>query len=99
MPHENKSASAGQKQTDIRCTGAELYFIPIRTRVPLKFGHEVVTSVTVARVKVTVADRTGRSGVGWGETPLSVQWVWPSSIPYEERHQTLLRFCKTLARE
>src|ERR1043165_3159179 len=99
MPLENQSANRAQKQTDIRCVDAELYFIPLRTRVPLKFGHEVVTSVTVARTKVTVADANGRTACGWGETPLSVQWVWPSAIPYEERHQVLLGFCKALTRE
>jgi L-alanine-DL-glutamate epimerase-like enolase superfamily enzyme len=88
-----------QKLTDVRCGGVELYFIPIKTRIPLKFGHEVVTSVTCARAKITVADRSGRTAVGWGETPISVQWVWPSALPYDERHQVLLNFCKTLARE
>jgi len=87
------------KPTDVCCVGSELYFIPITLRVPLKFGHEVVTAVTVARVKLTVADRAGRTAVGWGETPISVQWVWPSALPYEERHQALLGLCKTLARE
>lgn len=87
------------KPTDVRCNGVELYFIPIKTRIPLKFGHEVVRSVTCARAQVTVADRSGRTAIGWGETPISVQWVWPSTIPYEERHQILLKFCKTLAQE
>lgn len=87
------------KQTDIRPTAAELYFIPIKTRIPLKFGHEVVTSVTVARVKIRVADRSGKTAEGWGETPMSVQWVWPSALPYEERHEAMLNFCKILARE
>jgi L-alanine-DL-glutamate epimerase-like enolase superfamily enzyme len=34
---------------------------------------------------------------GWGETPLSVQWVWPSRLPYEPRHETLKQFCIELA--
>ena len=29
-----------------------------------------------------VEDAPGRSAVGWGETPLSVQWAWPSTLPY-----------------
>lgn len=86
-----------QKQTDIQCLGTELYFLPVRTRVPLKFGHEVTTSVTCVRAKVTVRDGAGRIAAGWGETPMSVQWVWPSALPYEERHQALLAFCKKLA--
>jgi L-alanine-DL-glutamate epimerase-like enolase superfamily enzyme len=44
-----------------------------------------------------VEDMTGRVAEGWGETPLSVQWVWPSSLSYEERHQALRAFCIKLA--
>jgi L-alanine-DL-glutamate epimerase-like enolase superfamily enzyme len=43
-----------------------------------------------------VTDRAGRSAQGWGETPLSVQWVWPSELSYEQRHQTLKDFCAML---
>src|SRR5882724_3693909 len=85
------------KSTDIRVTGARLYFIPIQNRVPLKFGPETVTSVTCARACVQVADRQGRAAEGWGETPLSVQWVWPSKLPYEPRLATLKEFCRRLA--
>ncbi len=67
------------KPTDIRPIAATLYFLPVQTRMPLKFGPEVTTEVTCARVQLTVADRQGRTATGWGETPLSVQWVWPSA--------------------
>ena len=60
------------KSTDIRCTGAALYFLPVETRVPLKFGVETLTSVTCARVRMTVESRGGDVSEGWGETPLSV---------------------------
>ena len=86
------------KQTDIRVTGAELYFLPVETRVPLKFGSETLTHVTCARVRVRVETRKGTAAEGWGETPLSVQWVWPSTVPYEERHTDLKDFSVTLAR-
>ncbi len=86
------------KPTDVRVLGARLYFLPVRNRVPLKFGTEVTTSVTVARACVRVADRSGRVAEGWGETPLSVQWVWPSALPYETRHTALREFCVKLAR-
>jgi L-alanine-DL-glutamate epimerase-like enolase superfamily enzyme len=79
--------------TDVRPVAAELHFLPIRTRMPLKFGPEVTTEVTCARVKLTVADRGGRTAVGWGETPLSVQWTWPGTLPYEARHRVLKGFC------
>jgi len=83
--------------TDVRPVAAELYFLPVETRVPLKFGPETLTYVTCARVRLTVADRQGRTAVGWGETPLSVQWVWPSRLSYAERHEALRRFCVLLA--
>ena len=80
-----------------RITAVRLYFIPVETRVPLKFGLETLNSVTCARAAVRVVDEQGRQSEGWGETPLSVQWVWPSSSPYEERHTALKRFCCQLA--
>ena len=86
------------KATDIRVVGARLYFLPLQTRVPLKFGKETVTSVTCARACIRVTDRQGRAAEGWGETPLSVQWVWPSATPYERRHDTLRRFSVALAK-
>jgi len=85
--------------SDIRPVGAVLYFLPVETRVPLKFGTEVLRSVTCARVCLRVKRRDGKEAVGWGETPLSVQWVWPSSVTYEVRHSALKKFCEMLARE
>ncbi len=82
------------KPTDIRVIGSELYFLPIKTRVPLKFGPETLTEVTCARVRVWVEAGSGRTSEGWGETPLSVQWVWPSQLSHDERGQTLKAFCR-----
>ena len=84
------------KATDIRTVGAALYFLPVQTRVALKFGPETLTHVTCARARVTVSDNQGRTAEGWGETPLSVQWVWPSAVAYEERHTALKAFCVEL---
>jgi len=86
------------RPSDIRPVAAALYFLPVETRVPLKFGPETLTYVTCARARVEVTDRTGRKAVGWGETPLSVQWVWPSQLTYEFRHEALKKFCCTLAK-
>jgi len=86
------------KPTDIRITAVRLYLLAVQTRVPLKFGPETLTSVTCARACVKVRDVQGRTAEGWGETPLSVQWVWPSSLSYERRHQALKRFCVMLAK-
>ena len=83
--------------TDIRAIGATLYFLPVHTRMPLKFGGETVTYVTCARVRMTVHDAAGATAEGWGETPLSVTWVWPSTLGYEERHAAMKGFCEKLA--
>ncbi|HZR19622.1 MAG TPA: enolase C-terminal domain-like protein [Verrucomicrobiae bacterium] len=80
-----------------RLTGLKLCLIPIRTRVPLKFGPETLTSVTCLRVGLSVVDANGRCAEGWGEMPLSVQWVWPSERPYGARLETLQRFCREIA--
>ncbi len=82
---------------DIRPLGAELFFLPVNTRMPLKFGGETVDYVTCARCRVVVEGRDGRQAEGWGETPLSVTWVWPSELAYEERHQALRACCRRLA--
>jgi L-alanine-DL-glutamate epimerase-like enolase superfamily enzyme len=82
---------------DCRLEGCELYLLPIETRVPLKFGAEVLSSVTCARVRVEVVGHEGNRAGGWGETPLSVQWVWPSPLPYSERYAAILDFTKQLA--
>src|SRR5690242_13088319 len=83
-------------ELDVRPVAASLYLLPIKTRVPLKFGPEITTEVTCARVRLTVRNAAGREAVGWGETPLSVQWVWPSALSYEARHEVLKRFCVRL---
>lgn len=93
------NVAAPRRPTDVRVIGAELWFLPVQTRVPLKFGTEALTSVTCARVRLRIQSRDGRTGEGWGETPLSVQWVWPGPIPYSERHTALQQFCTRLAEQ
>ncbi|MEZ5385394.1 MAG: hypothetical protein R3F13_07760 [Prosthecobacter sp.] len=86
------------KPTDVRVTAAEVFFIPVTMRVPLKFGPETVTGGVCLRVRVTVEDRSGRTAQGWGETPLSVSWVWPSSLSVTERATRMQYFSTLLAK-
>jgi L-alanine-DL-glutamate epimerase-like enolase superfamily enzyme len=85
-----------EKRTDVRVSGAELFLLPVRTRVPLKFGPETLTSVSCARVRVQVCDRAGRTACGWGETPLSVQWAWPAELDANDRYASMVEFCEAL---
>lgn len=87
------------KLTDIRITDATVYFLPVSMRVPLKFGPETVTNAVCLRVKVSVQDCGGRTAEGWGETPLSVSWVWPSTLSVEVRTQRMKDFSVSLAKK
>jgi L-alanine-DL-glutamate epimerase-like enolase superfamily enzyme len=80
----------------IHVTGAALHFLPVTTRMPLKFGAETLTAVTCARVRLRVRGADGRTAEGWGEIPLSVPWVWPSALSYAEREAALKEFCLRL---
>ncbi len=82
---------------DCTVQDVSVYLLPVVARMPLKFGAAITTSVTVLRVRLTVQGRDGHSADGWGETPLSVQWVWPSTVPYAERERCLETFCARLA--
>ena len=86
------------KSTDVHITGITPYLLPVTMRVPLKFGAETLTHVTCLRVGAVVEDGKGRSAEGWGETPLSVAWGWPSQLGYDERDQAFNTFCERLAK-
>lgn len=88
---------SNSKSTNVRVTRAEVYYLPVTMRVPLKFGPETVSNVTCLRTAVTVTNEAGESATGWGETPLSVSWVWPSSISNEVRASRMRAFSNRLA--
>ena len=83
----------------VQIIDASLHFLPVEMRVPLKFGSQVLTNVVCARACLKVQGTDGKTAVGWGETPLSVGWVWPSTIGYEARESALQTFTETLTRE
>ena len=47
-----------------------LKFIPVKMRLPLKFGAETIESIQIAHVEFPAYGAVGR-----GETPLSVGWA------------------------
>ena len=86
------------RATAVGIADVSLYFLPVEMRVPLKFGSQVLTSVTCARACVRVEDGEGNAAEGWGETPLSAGWVWPSAtVSLADREQALKDFCIQLA--
>lgn len=85
------------RRVKIKPISAKVYFLPVETRVPFKFGREVLTNVTCLRVCIAVRDTAGNEAIGWGETPLNVQWAWPSSLSYRERDEAMKAFCCRLA--
>ncbi|MHC4690809.1 MAG: hypothetical protein ACYS5F_14430 [Planctomycetota bacterium] len=86
------------KKTDIKPASVKLFFLPVETRVPLKFGTETLTSVICGRACMTITDDNGNKAEGWGETPLSVQWAWPSATAYQDRAEAMQSFCCCLAK-
>ena len=82
----------------MKIKSAELWFLPVTMRMPLKFGSQVMDRVVCARTRVTLEDADGTVATGWGETPLSVAWVWPSGLDYWEREEALKAFCQRIAR-
>ena len=86
------------EQSAVKITAVSLYFIPVKMRVPIKFGNQVMDSVTCARAKVTVEGVDGKTAIGWGETPIAVGWAWPAPIDYEVRHTDMKDFTESACR-
>ena len=72
----------------------KLEFLPVKLRLPLKFGAEVIDSLKIAHVELEAYGATG-----FGETPLSVAWAWPSSESFSGREELMSRFCSLLESE
>jgi len=82
---------------DTEILHVRLHFVPVTMRTPLKFGNAVVTDVTTARVCVRLRVGTTEAE-GWGETPLNIGWLWPSTLDYTERKNRLEAFCGRIAK-
>ena len=67
-------------------------FIPVKLRLPLKFGTETIDSLKVVHVELTAYGATGR-----GETPLSAAWAWPGKESFSFREGMMSDFCLFLA--
>lgn len=85
------------RTSDIKVLESEVSFESVDLRPPLVFSNRAVESFTLARVRVVVADRRGRSVDGTGATVLSVPWSWPhSSLTLADRDTVLRALCGTL---
>jgi len=69
-----------------------LEFIPVKLRLPLKFGAEIIDSLKIAHVELPAYGAIGR-----GETPLSAAWAWPGEESFTERENMMTEFCKFIA--
>ncbi len=88
------------KATDAHVVEVDSFLIPVEMRMPLKFGSESVQAVNCLRVSVKIEGADGRTAVGWGETPLSVTWAWPSStLSYSTRFEAMIAFCGRLSEQ
>ncbi|MFM1547763.1 MAG: enolase C-terminal domain-like protein [Lentisphaeria bacterium] len=82
---------------DAQIADVACYLLPITFRVPLKFGHQVMREAWCARVCIRLRGTDGRVAEGWGETPYSIGWAWPSDLPYAEREKAMNDFAAALA--
>ena len=90
--------SASSHTKNVSINSFEYAFLPVEMRMPLKFGSESVSHVNCLRVAAEVVSPEGLRGKGWGETPLSVTWAWPSAtLSYEERYEVMVAFCQFAA--
>ena len=70
----------------------KLEFLPVKLRLPLKFGGAEIDSLLVAHVELDAYGATGR-----GETPLSVEWAWPGKLGFSLRENAMRDFCTLLS--
>ena len=67
-------------------------FIPVKLRLPLKFGAEVIDSLKVVNVEFSAYGAVGRA-----QTPLSAAWAWPGEESFSFRENMMSEFCEFAA--
>ena len=87
------------KPTDIRPVFTTVYFLPVDTRIPYRFGTEELKSVVCIRARIEAESASGDRTVGWGEAPLSAQWAWPSKSSFLDRQEAMTALCLELGRQ
>jgi L-alanine-DL-glutamate epimerase-like enolase superfamily enzyme len=86
------------KSSDIKATSTSVYFLPVETRIPYRFGTEELKSVICVRACVQVENRSGDRAEGWGEAPLSAAWAWPSGLTFVDRQDAMMALCLELGK-
>ncbi|MFN2204029.1 MAG: enolase C-terminal domain-like protein [Caldilineaceae bacterium] len=83
-------APSEQLQSDIRILDVRTYKVPTHCRTPLKFGAVVVEELPIGYAQVTVENRAGRRGTGWGAMFLMDLWAWPvSDASHEAKNRAM----------
>lgn len=86
-------------QSDIRIVDIRTYKKPTRCRTPLKFGAVVVEELPIGYAQVTVENRAGRRGTGWGAMFLMDLWAWPvSQATHEAKNRAMCDLLDAYAR-
>ncbi|VTS05836.1 enolase C-terminal domain-like protein [Tuwongella immobilis] len=71
--------------TDICVREILTQFEDYRYRTPIKFGGIAIDRATILNVTVTVEDRNGKRGLGFGSMPLGNVWSFPSrKLTYDQ---------------
>jgi len=87
------------KSTDIKIKSVTVYFLSVQTRTPYRFGTEQLDRATCVRTSITVENAQGNTATGWGETPLSAPWAWPSAqLTFSIRESAMKDFCVQLGK-
>jgi len=85
------------RATDIRLLAISTSTEHIEYRAPIKFGGRVVTNALIFNVRMTVENRAGQQGEGFGSMPLGNVWAWPSSaVSPEQSLKAMLTFAERL---